>query len=88
VTLSDEEPTEDALKTVAAQKGHIRVLQCGANEKEKGGRYVDDAKPARAAVKSRNGSHAAPTQKKCTFGFTTSRQSAGGSAVIPHEICN
>jgi hypothetical protein len=51
VTLSAEEPTEDALKSVTAQKGRICVLKCGANEKEKGGRCVANAKPER--VRSR-----------------------------------
>jgi len=44
VTLSLDEPTEDALRAIAARKGRICVLKCGANERERNGRCVGDAK--------------------------------------------
>jgi uncharacterized caspase-like protein len=53
VTLPAEEPTEEALKAVAAQKGRICVLKCGANERERGGRCVANAKPEGVTSKVR-----------------------------------
>jgi hypothetical protein len=47
VTLSVDEPTEDALQAVAARKGRICVLKCGANERERNGRCVGDARAER-----------------------------------------
>src|SRR5208282_1581679 len=38
VTLSAEEPTEEALQAVAAHKGRVCVLTCSANERERNGR--------------------------------------------------
>jgi peptidoglycan hydrolase-like protein with peptidoglycan-binding domain len=71
VTLSVEEPTEDALKAVAAQQARICALKCGANEREKGGRCVANAKPDQVTAKRANEAQATP-QKNCAFGFTHS----------------
>jgi hypothetical protein len=86
VTLSVEEPTEDALKSVAAQKGRVCVLKCGANEREKGGRCVAvaTAKPEQVTSKGTQPTHA-PLEKNCAFGFRPG--GGGGVGMQTQTVC-